>query len=130
MRDALRRRLTMLAILSLSLSNYATGSAVSPALASFSAFWPQAPSLAIKMLASLPALAIIPTSLVAGRLAARLSNRRMAITGLALYLLGGVGAFFTTSLWLVLAFRLLLGVGAGIVIPLSVGLIGTHYTGE
>jgi len=121
---------TMVAILLLSLSNYTTGSAVSPALQSMQeAFW-HMPTYMIKLTVSLPAIAIIPTSLVAGKLAGRLSNRRMALTGLFVYLVGGVGAFFVSDLVAVLLFRVLLGVGAGMIIPLSVSLIGKHFFGD
>src|SRR5690625_7764073 len=50
--------------------------------------------------------------------------------GLIIYLIGGVGAQFSSTIELLLALRLLLGVGVGLIMPLSMSLINDYYTGS
>lgn len=50
--------------------------------------------------------------------------------GLLIYLIGGVGAGIANSIVILLMVRALLGVGVGLIAPLSTGLIAEFYTGN
>lgn len=125
-----KEKMRAVAILSLSVSQFVTGAAVSPALGAIRAAFAGTPDLAVQMLISLPAVAIIPASLLSGKLAGRKIRRKtLTLAGTLIYVLGGVGGALAWSMPILLAFRFLLGIGAGILLPLSVSLIADFYTG-
>ncbi len=122
-------RLLKPTILSISLLTVMAGAAVSPALGSISKAFPSVSPEMIKMIISLPAITIIVFSYVSGKLAARISKRYILIIGLLMYLLGGLGAALTTTIYQLLFFRAILGVGVGLLMPLSVAIIADFYEG-
>lgn len=120
----------LIAIYSLSVVTSLPGLAVSPILDQLQAAFPSASQTEIEMLESLPSLLIIPFMLLAGKLSVKLPKRKLLITGLAIFLLssilyllpiGGIGYMLFNSV--------LLGAGAGIIIPLSTGLIADYFSG-
>lgn len=118
------------AILSLSILTVLSGMAVSPALGQIRLAFPDASDLAIQMVLTLPPLIIIPTGLISGRLAGRIPKRTIVLTGMVIYLLAGVGGGFTNSMVMLLVSRALLGVGTGLIAPLSLSLIADFYDGD
>ncbi len=122
-------RLLKPTILSISLLTVMAGAAVSPALGSISENFSSASPETIKMILSLPAITIMIFAYISGRLANTFSKRHILIAGLMLYLLGGVGAAFTTTIHQLLIFRAILGVGVGLIMPLSVAIIADFYEG-
>lgn len=117
-------------ILSLSLLTVMSSAAVSPALAKIALAFPEASTTAIKMILTAPAIFIIIFSIVSGWLSSKCSIRTILSLGLIIYLIGGVGGGFANSIECLLIFRALLGVGVGLVAPLSTGLISEFYTGD
>jgi len=115
------------AILSLSLVTVMAGAAVSPALGGISSFYNTVDPLYIKMILTVPGLFIIITNLMFSKLTTNLTTKKIAITGLLLYLIGGCGAGFANSIWILLLFRAVLGVGVGLLMPLSTGLISYFF---
>ena len=118
------------AILSLSILTVLSGMAVSPALGQIQLAFPDASELAIQMVLTLPPLLIIPVGLISGRLAGRMSKRAIVLTGMVIYLLAGVGGGFMNSMAMLLVSRALLGVGTGLIAPLSLSLIADFYDGD
>ena len=59
-----------------------------------------------------------------------MKTRTLALTGLALYVLSGAGAFFVVNIWLLLVFRALMGVSVGMIMPLSTGLLAYYFPPE
>jgi MFS family permease len=59
-----------------------------------------------------------------------MKTRTLALTGLALYVLSGAGAFFVDTIWLLLVFRALMGVSVGMIMPLSTGLLAYYFPPE
>lgn len=114
-------------ILSLSLVTVMSGAAVAPALGSIANYFSDVSPLLIKLIITLPSLLIIFTSLLFGKISSRLSSKTIAIYGLILYIIGGCGAGFANNIYLLLAFRILLGVGVGFIMPLSTGLIAYFF---
>lgn len=118
------------AILSLSLLTVMSGAAVAPALADIIAAFPGTPETAGKMVLTVPALTIIPTALLTGYLSRFFSRKTLVYAGLALYLAGGAGGGLADSISVLLVMRGVLGLGVGILMPLSTGIIGDLYSGE
>ncbi len=121
-----------LSLLSVSLLTVMAGAAVAPGLAEIFKVFPAAGETQIKMMVTLPPLVAVPVIVITGMMIARLqvSKRKMLIIGLIIYIIGGAGAGFTGTVTTLLAFRILLGIGAGIIIPLATGLIGDCYSGQ
>ncbi|MFC4778213.1 MFS transporter [Paenibacillus sp. GCM10023252] len=123
-------RLIRIAILSISLLTVMAGAAVAPALGSIGEFYTGVDPLLIKMILTLPSLVIIPASLLSGRWAPVLGKKQLLLAGIALYVIGGVGGGFTDHIATLLLFRGILGLGVGIIMPLSTGLIAELFSGE
>jgi len=117
-------------ILSISLLTVMAGAAMSPALGSISRAFPDASPQLIKMVLSLPAVMIILFSIVSGQLTSFISKKMILITGLIIYLVGGLGAAFTGTVYQLLLFRALLGIGVGLLTPLSVAVIADFFEGH
>lgn len=125
----MKRRL-LYTILSISLLTVMAGAAIAPALGVISAHFTGRNSLLIQLIVSLPALFIILTNLVFPWLCRLMKTRTLALTGLALYVLSGAGAFFVDDIWLLLVFRALMGVSVGMIMPLSTGLLAYYFPPE
>lgn len=117
-------------ILSISLLTVMAGAAIAPALGVISAHFAGRNPLLIQLIVSLPALFIILTNLVFPWLCRLMKTRTLALTGLALYVLSGPGAFFVDNIWVLLAFRALMGVSVGMIMPLSTGLLAYYFPPE
>ena len=117
-------------LLSLSLLTVMSGAAVAPAIAQIASAFPAVSQTAIKYVLTLPAVFIIPFSLISGRLSSRMSKRSILVAGLLLYLIGGLGGGLTNSFKLLLCSRAVLGIGVGLIMPLSTGLIADFFEGK
>jgi MFS family permease len=125
-----RSKLFRPALLSVSLLTIMAGAAVAPALGQISRAFPDSDPTLIKMITTLPALLIIVASLLSGQLARVMAKRTLLIVGLLLYLVGGLAGGFATSILMLLAFRGVLGLGVGIISPLSLTLVADFFSGE
>lgn len=105
------------------------GLAISPILGDLDKIFKQATDLEIQMLTSLPSLLIIPFVLLAGKLSVSRNKLLILYTGLALFCISGFFSLFAKNIVLLIFINCVLGVGAGMVIPLSTGLIADHFTG-
>jgi MFS family permease len=119
-----------IAILSISFLTVMAGAAISPSLGEISKAFPEVSDTIIKMILTLPALFIIPFSLISGALARTVSKKKLLITGLIIYIIGGLGAIPAPNIFFVLLSRAVLGVGVGLIMPLSTGLIADFFIGE
>lgn len=122
--------ITLIGIWSVSALTSLPGLAVSPILGELSTIFPHATELDIQMLTSLPSLLIIPFVLLAGKLAEKHDFIRLLRVGLWLFAASGVLYLFSSRMWQLMAVSALLGIGAGLIIPLSTGLISRYFTGE
>lgn len=122
--------ITLIGIWSVSALTSLPGLAVSPILGELSTIFPHATELDIQMLTSLPSLLIIPFVLLAGKLAEKRDFIRLLRVGLWLFATSGVLYLFSSRMWQLMAVSALLGIGAGLIIPLSTGLISRYFTGE
>lgn len=105
--------------------------AVAPALSEMLEYFADVPNagLLVSMIVTLPALGIIISSPFIGILADRYSRKKILMVSLAIFALVGVTGAFLNTLYIILAFRVLLGVGiAGMTICTS-ALLADNYTG-
>lgn len=57
-------------------------------------------------------------------------KRKLLIIGLILYLIGGIGGGLWKNIYAILVFRGILGIGMGLLIPLTTSLIADFYAGN
>lgn len=120
----------LLAIWSVSAVASLPGLAISPILGDLTKIFPKATELEIQLLSSLPSLLIIPFVLLAGKLSEGRRQLDLLLWGLAIFFLSGVACLVAKSMgWLILI-SCILGIGAGMVIPLSTGLVVEYFTGD
>ena len=121
---------TLVAILSVSAIVSLPGLAISPILDDISRIFPNSRELEVSMLESLPSLMIIPFMLLAGRWSVDKNNIQILVIGTAIFLLSGIWSLFSTHLIELIIASTIMGVGAGMIIPLSTGLIVQYFTGN
>ena len=106
------------------------GAAISPALGLIAQAFPDASPTIIKLVLTAPSLMIIPFSFLSSYLTTKLTKRTIIMFGLVIYIIGGIGPQLLSSIEIILLFRLLLGAGVGLLMPLSMSLINDYYTGK
>ena len=121
--------ITLIGIWSISALNALPGLAVSPILGKLSVIFPHSTELDIQMLSSLPSLLIIPFIILSGKLTEKVNNIFLLQVGLVIFSLSGVLYLVSTKMWQLIAVSALLGVGSGLIVPLSTGLISRFFTG-
>ena len=122
--------IALVAIWSISAIVSLPGLAISPILDEINTIFPKASNLEISMLESLPSLMIIPFMLLAGRWSVRGNKIRLLVIGTSIFLISGIGCMLSRTLTELIITSTILGVGAGMIIPLSTGLIVDYFTGD
>lgn len=117
-------------ILSLSLLTVMAGAAVAPALNVIKEYFCDVNQTLVQMIISIPALFIALTSFVFPKLSQKFKAKELVMAGLLLYVIGGCAAGLFSNIYLVLAFRALVGIGVGIIMPLSTGLLSFYFAPE
>lgn len=121
---------TKTAILSISLLNILMNAGIVPVLSRISAVFPDASPTSLKLTLSISALFSIIFSLLTGYLDRFIPKKMILAVGLLFYAAGGMGTGLANSMAGLLAFRALLGIGAGICLPLATAFIADFYQGE
>jgi MFS family permease len=121
---------TKTAILSISLLNIMMNAGIVPVISRIAAVFPEATPTELKLTLSIAALFSIIFSLLTGFLDRFISKKILLASGLFFYAMGGMGTGLANSMAGLLAFRALLGVGAGICLPLATAFIADFYEGE
>ena len=120
----------LLAIWSVSAVTSLPGLAVSPILEDLSRIFPSASQLEIQMLTSLPSLLIIPFVLLSGWLSSRGESLKLLAVGLAIFFASGMICIFAKDIRLLIVASCIMGIGAGIAVPYSTGLVVKYFTGD
>ena len=84
----------------------------------------------VMLIATIPGFFQIFPSLFYGKLANKFSKRGLLFTGLIFFIIGGTMPFFIDNLFIIIAFRGLLGLGVGITLPLSIDIISSFFSGR
>lgn len=117
-------------ILSMSLLTVMAGAAVAPALGIIQQHFSDQDELLIKLIVSIPSLFIILVNIFFAQICKIWKTRTIALLGLTLYIVCGVGAYFTDNIYSLLTLRALLGVSVGLIMPLSTGLLAYYFPPE
>lgn len=122
--------MALLAIWSISAITSLPGLAISPIMGKLETIFPHATDLEIQMLTSLPSLMVIPFLFLSGKLSSGKNKTEILSLGLIIFLLSGISYFFINSMSGLIIASCILGIGAGIVIPLSTGLVAEYFAGR
>ena len=122
--------ISLLAIWSISMIINIPGLAISPILSEMNHIFKGTTHLETDMLTSIPSLMIIPFVLLSGRLSEKRNKLVILFVGLVIFFISGVLCFFAKSMTYLIVVNCLLGVGAGMVVPLSTGLITDYFVGK
>ena len=120
----------LLAIWSVSAVTSLPGLAVSPILEDLTTIFPHASELEVQMLSSLPSLLIIPFVLLSGWLSERRESLGLLMAGLILFFVSGAVCVFATTIRQLIVASCVMGVGAGVAVPYSTGLVVRYFTGD
>lgn len=126
MKQALKHKIGLLCACAATLSYMS----ITPVLSDVSTAFPNTDTIWIQMLVTIPSLFLMPFSLLAGQLAGKLGNRRLALLGVALELLGGlIPLLLHGHIALLLLGSSLNGAGLGFMMCSVNALICDHYDG-
>lgn len=119
-----------IAILSLSLIVNLPGLAVTPMLDTLSHIFPKSSALEKQLLTMLPNLLIIPFVLMSGKLSTTNHKKALIVSALLIFVGSTVGYMLSTSMLALIIFSCSLGIGAGILVPFSTGLLSDTFAGK
>ena len=122
--------IVVVAIMSISAIVSLPGLAISPILSNLDKIFPRASMLEVELLESLPSLMIIPAMLLAGRWSVGGGKIKLLVIGSAIFFLSGIGCILSRTLTELIITSSLVGIGAGIIIPLSTGIIVDYFSGK
>lgn len=120
----------VVSILSLSLLTVMAGAAVAPALGVIQEYFADSSPVLVQMIISIPAIFIVITNSIFPRLCKKFGAKTLTMIGLLLYTVGGCIAGAFSQILLVLIMRAFVGVGVGIIMPLSTGLLSFYFPPE
>lgn len=102
---------------------------VSGSLTVIGSHFPSASQSMIQSIISIPCLAVLPTTILSGKLMDIMPKKTLGIIGMLIFLVGGVVPAGLTSLPLILLFRALFGIGVGIVQAVASALVAENFFG-
>jgi MFS family permease len=106
------------------------GLAISPILEDLSRIFPSASQLEVQMLTSLPSLLIIPFVLFSGWFSSGSESLKLLAVGLAIFFASGAVCIFAKDIRLLIVASCVMGIGAGVAVPYSTGLVVRYFTGD
>ena len=121
---------TKIAILSISLLSILMIAGISSILSILAETIPGATTTSLKVAISISAITCVIFSLLTGYLDQFFTKKMLLYTGLVLYAAGGVGGGLINSITGLMVTRAVLGIGAGICLPLATAFIADFYEGE
>jgi MFS family permease len=113
-------------ILSISIDSTAAG-VVSGAIPLMVKSFPNAPQSIVESISSLPSLAIMLAVMISPFVTAKIGYKKTVLMGLFISFIAGIAPAFVPNIYLILAFRLLFGVGIGLLNPLSYSIVAYFY---
>lgn len=122
--------MTLLAIWSISLVVNLPGLAVTPMLDNLKHILPHTTELEVQLLTVLPNLLIIPFVLLSGKLSLSKSKIAIVVLALAIFLAAAILYLLAKSMIVLILVSCLLGIGAGLLIPLAAGLLADTFIGK
>ncbi|NTU88769.1 MAG: MFS transporter [Actinobacteria bacterium] len=120
----------LIAMFSMQFILSASGAIASPLLPVIGAGLKVSDPLILGLIITLPTLTLIPTNLLSGVLAAKMSKKTLFLIGAVLFIIGGVGPIFTSSIVTFLILRAVMGLGIGFVFPLGFAMLPDYFEGD
>lgn len=120
----------VIAILSLQFIGGTYMNAVTPILATMGQALNVTDPSTLSLVATMPALAMIITNLLCGRLTQTMKTKPLIYFGLVLFLIGGIGPVFASDINTILVLRAIMGLGGGFIMPLGVSLVPSYFSGQ
>lgn len=117
-------------ILAVSFLQTMASSATSPVLTMIKGEFAQSAMSTIQLTMTLPSIFIMLASFFVTRLLNRFSLKSITISGIILYLIGGIGGVFVQSLSFLLVLRSIMGIGLGLFCPMLPILISQSFDGQ
>jgi len=108
------------------------GAVVAPSLPQINNIFSLTPHVDIltRLIITLPALFIAFFSPVFGKLSDTIGRKRILLTSLIIYSLGGVSGYLLNNLYLILIGRAFLGISVAGIMTMVIALIGDYYKGK
>ncbi|MPW27238.1 MFS transporter [Alkalibaculum sp. M08DMB] len=105
---------------------------ITPAIASIGGAFPQIPFTTLLLVSTLSVIVSVPATVISGRIAGSVVKyKTLLIGGMILFIVGGIAPFFAQSNFgIILALRVVFGIGLGIVTPLGAAIIISFFEGE
>ena len=123
-------KFTTFTVLSLAFVWTFEGSTMAPALGEIDKAFPGASVLQLQNIIVIPFLTAFIFSIISGKLAKYIDKKTIAIVGLAIYGSMGILPVIAASVNQILLLRLIIGVGAGLILPLANAYIAELYSEE
>lgn len=121
--------ISLLAILSISMCINLPGLAVSPMLGKLHHVF-HSSELESQLLTSLPNLVMFPVVLIAGKISTPRWQTAVLVTGLIIFLLGGLFSLFANSMIELIILGCVCGIGCALVVPIAAGYISEWFSGS
>lgn len=104
---------------------------ISSALSSISDAFPQAGDTMVQMVMTLPALFMCISSIISGKLSQLIPKKCLIACSAVMIMGAGTGGLlFHSSIYLLLFWAMILGLGIGVYMPINSGLMAIYFTGH
>ncbi len=104
-------------------------SIISPAMGALNVYFEGVNPTLIQLILTMPALIVIPSSYFAFPLCQKFGKKNVLMFAILLFAVIGSSAGFVSNIYSILALRALLGVGIGLIMPISSSLPSDFFTG-
>jgi MFS family permease len=104
--------------------------AATPALAEIAKAFPDVSPRLIKMIVTIPSLLIMLSTLVCGVLSRTMGKKKLVVTGMLLFAIGGTLPAFYGGVIFILIMRGVFGIGVGFLLPISQALVADYFEGR
>lgn len=123
------RRMSLFALLSISFLSM-SGMNLSPALNRIAVSFPEETEAAIQSIVTLPSLLVVFSSFLSQPLSKLITRKKTILLGSFIFTASGLMPFFFDSFPIIRLSRMLIGVGIGLIIPLSTTILFSLYSDE
>lgn len=102
---------------------------ITPALGVIKLYFADANPILIQLILTMPALLVIPTSFFIHPLCVRFGKKKVVLTGLFIFAVFGTLAGTVSNIWLLILLRGILGIGIGLISPISQSFPSDFFSG-
>jgi MFS family permease len=129
MKDQPSKLLLLLVVLAIGSLTFGVN-APTPALNAIAKAFPDVNPRLIKMIITIPALLIMPSTLICGALTRVMGKKKLLIIGMLFFAVGGLMPAFYGGVIFILCMRGVFGIGTGFLMPISQALVADYFEGN